>query len=161
MEHRGGNLATHALPEGQLAHRDVEQALEIEQNDELVASSAISVGRDAIDVAQQVEAFDDGEIPPQLRPLAEDRADAGNVADALAPRHQTADDTSPGRRLENPAEDLDRRRFACTVGPDQAEQLAFGECEVDAFERVDRAPAATHDATERAKNSGGPLCHPE
>ncbi len=92
-----------------------EQSLEIEQSDQLVTRLAIPVWRHAVDVAQQLEALDDGEIPPQLRALAEHGADARDVRDALAPRHQAADLATPGRRLENAAQDLDGRRLPGTV----------------------------------------------
>ena len=51
---------------------------------------------DAVDVAQELEAVDDREVPPELRALAEHDADARDVLPAILERDQSVDFDAPG-----------------------------------------------------------------
>ena len=53
VEQRRREIAAHALAEGELAHRHVEQRREVEQRDQLVARARGIAPRHAVDVAQQ------------------------------------------------------------------------------------------------------------
>src|SRR5262249_10984469 len=129
--------------------------------DQLVFGVLIPGGRHPIDVSQQIEAFDDRQIPPQLRALPEDRADACDVTNALAPRYEPAHLAASTRRLETPAENLERSRFPGAVRPDESEQLTLGELETHAPERLDRAPPPADESRERAERPRAPLGDPE
>ena len=82
--------------------------------------------RDAVDVAEELQAFDDWEIPPELGALAEHGADARDVADALAPRNEAADYATAAGGFEDAAEDLEGRRLPGAVRADEAQELALG-----------------------------------
>ena len=87
----------------------------------------------AVDVAEELEALDHREVPPELGALAEDRADARDVADAVAPGDEAADLAVAAGGLEDAAEDFEGRRLAGGVRTDEAEELALGEGEADSF----------------------------
>ena len=77
-----------------------------------------------VDLLEQAERLDDRDVPPELRPLAEDHADRRDVAGALAVRHEAvAHDLARGRR-QDAGQHLDRGRLAGAVGPDVADHLA-------------------------------------
>jgi hypothetical protein len=117
VDHAGGDLEAHALAEGELSDGDVEEALEVEEVGQLIFRSLVLVWGDAVDVAEELEAFDDGEVPPELGALAEDGADAGDVPDSGAPGDEAADFAVAARRFENSAEDLEGSRLAAPLGP--------------------------------------------
>ena len=58
--------------------------------------------------------------------LAEDRADAGDVPDAVSPGDEAADLAAAAGRLEDAAEDFEGGRLAGAVRADEAEELSFG-----------------------------------
>src|SRR5436190_1042063 len=137
MQQGGGNVAAHALPERKLAYRLIQQRLDLQEGDELVGGGTKLSLRHAVDVAQQLEAVADGQVPPQLRALAEDDADARHVADALAPRDEAVHFASPKRRLEDATENLDEGRFARAVRADHPDKLAPLQREAHAIEGFD------------------------
>ena len=155
VQQRRGDLAAHALAERELAHRLVQQparAAAAPTSSSRIAR--VAVLRHAVDVAQQVEALDHRQVPPQLGALAEHHADPRHVA-APAARQGTSPSTSQraGRRLEDAGEDLDGGRLARAVGADQADQLARARAEADAGQRLDRAPAAVEQPLDRAQRA--------
>ena len=75
MYEGSGEVTAHALAQAELAHGYVEKRFEIENGNHFVAGLRVLVMIDAIDVAEQVERFDDGQVPPQLRALSKDHAD--------------------------------------------------------------------------------------
>ncbi len=91
----------------------------------------IALLRHPVDVAQQVEAVDHRQVPPELAALAEHHADARHVAHPLAPGRQAVHLAAAGGRLQDAGEDLDGGRLAGAVRPDQADQLAALQLERD------------------------------
>src|SRR4029078_7884479 len=90
-----------------------------------------------LDVAQQREAVDDGQVPPQLGALAKDDADARHVPNALAPGYEAAHLASPRGWLEDTAENFDKGLFAGAVRADHPDKLAPFEREAHAIEGLD------------------------
>ena len=88
MQHRRRDLASHPLAERELAHRLIEQPLEPHERHHRVEAFAIVSILDAVDIAQQLEALDHRQVPPELGALAEDDADARDVLDSIAPRNE-------------------------------------------------------------------------
>ena len=86
VEQRRRELAAHPLPERELAHRHVEQRPEVEPLREAAQVGRVALGRHPVDVAEQVEAVAQGEVPPQLRSLTEHHADAPGQLGALPAR---------------------------------------------------------------------------
>src|SRR5579872_2486761 len=101
-------LASHALTERELSQRHVEQRSNLHALDEFVEVSRKGFAWHAIDIAEQFEALDYGQIPPQLGPLAEDHSDACDVPDSLVPGYEPIDLASSGRRAQNPRKNLDQ-----------------------------------------------------
>jgi hypothetical protein len=93
--------------------------------------------------------------------LAEHGADTGNVFDALAPRDEATHLARAGCRLEDPAEDLDRRRLPCPVRTDEAEELAFPEREAHALDCVDGPIAPSDETRDRPERSVGTFGNPK
>ncbi len=119
----------------------IQQSFELEQRDELVERSSIARGIYAVNVAEKIEAVDDGKVPPELRALSEDDADSRDVFTPVVEGDETVDLYPAGVGAEDSRQDLDRRGFAGAVGADESQQLAFIEREGDAFERFDFAIA--------------------
>src|SRR5205085_5986285 len=113
----------HALAQAELADRCVENRVQLQQVDQLVARAFVSCLRDPIDVAQQLERFDRGQVPPQLRALSEYYADLSHMRDPLAPRHPAQYLAAPAIRYENPRESLNGSGLAGAVRPDVSDKL--------------------------------------
>ena len=154
VQERRGDLGAHPLAERELPNRLVEQALELQKADELVAGRTVAGGLDPIDGGEEVEALDHRQVPPELRALAEHHADARHVADAILVGDEAVDHHLARRRPEDAGEDLDGGRFPRPVRADEAQQLAGLEREADPVERFDGAHAAMEQTLERAKGAG-------
>ena len=159
MQQGGRDVAAHALPERKLAYRLIQQRLDLQESDELIGGRAKPALRHAIDVAQQLEAVDDGQVPPQLGALAKDDADARHVPNALAPRYEAAHLASPRRWLEDAAENFDEGRFARAVRADHPDKLAPFEREAHAIEGFDASIRPSEQPARRAHEPGLPFGH--
>ncbi len=142
VEHRGGQLAADPLAERQLAHRRLQERVEVEHLPKPREVRAVALGRHLVDVAQQVERVLQREVPPELDALAEHRADLPGELDPAPRRVEPADRDPPGRGDEDAGQHLDRRRLAGAVRPEVAEQLAALDLEGDLVHRLDDGPLA-------------------
>ncbi len=157
VEQRRRQIAPHALAQAELARRRVEQRAQVHQVDQLVASPGIVGLGYAVDVAQQIERFDDGQVPPQLGALAEHDADVAYVLDALAPGYapENRDVATVGH--QDAAEHLHGGGLAGAVGPDIADEFAGVQRKRDVGQRLHRAVAAMHDTDQRSQDPRGTL----
>ncbi len=153
VEQGGRDLAAHALAERELAQRRVQDRRDLQHLDKSFAGRGECRLLDAIDVAQQLEALDHRQVPPQLRALAEHHADPRHMGDAAFPRHQPADVAMAGARAQDSRQDLDGGRFARAVRTDEAEQLAFRERETHLVERHDVLVLAPEQAANGARQA--------
>src|SRR5579863_5102788 len=80
--------------------------------------------RNAVNPTQQFERFDDGNIPPELRALAEYHADCPDVVSALPPGNESVGNNFPGAGYQNSGEHLNGRGFSSAVRPDVADHFA-------------------------------------
>jgi hypothetical protein len=161
VEQRGGDLAARALAERELAHRHVEQRVELEQRREPGALGLRVSGGDGVDPPQQLVRLDHGQVPPELGALSEHHADALRVADAIAPGLETADASAPGGRLQHAGEHLQRGALARAVGPDEADELAAVDAEGDAVDGAHHVAAALREIAERAEEAAMMARDPE
>lgn len=69
----------------------MKRLLDPQQGDERFGGGTKPRFRHAVDVAEQLEAVDDRKVPPQLRALAEDDADASDMTNALIPGNAPVD----------------------------------------------------------------------
>ena len=131
-------VATHALAETELTHRDVVQRFQVHEHREFVPGPEIFTVPDPVDIPKQIEGLDNGQIPPQLGPLAEHHADIGRVGDAVAPR-DAAVDLAPSRvGHQDAGEDFHGRGLARPVRTDIAHQFSRFQFEGDAVQGLDR-----------------------
>jgi len=134
------------LAQAELAHGHVEQRCQVEQGNEFVEAALVVGGGHFIDVAQQVEGFDDGQVPPQLGALAKDYANMGNVFDAVFPGGAAQDLAVARVGHQDAGEHFDGGGFAGAVGADITDEFAFCHGKGDAVEGVDGAVATLDDA---------------
>jgi len=102
VEQGGCQVAAHTLAKAELAHRGIEEALELHGLHELVARLPVLRGWQAIDLSQQVEGLDDRQVPPELRALAKDDANLSHMGDAVLPGYPAEDLGHPTRRHQDP-----------------------------------------------------------
>ena len=119
----------------------------------------VALGRDAIDVAQQLERVDQRQVPPQLGALAEDHADA--LGDLLAPavRHHAEHFDVPAAGDQNAGQHLDRGRLAGAVRPQAADHLAALDPERHVAHGAHLAVLAVHQRAHRAEQPAPMLGH--
>ena len=109
---------------------------------------------DVVDAAQQLEGFDHGDVPPELRALAEHDADGFHVLAALAPGNEAVDANLAARTGHQDAgEHLDGGGLAGAVGADVADHLAAVDREADAVHRGDGAVLAHEKILDRAPDA--------
>ncbi len=95
VEERGGHLTAHPLAEGKFPHGSLQQILDLECLGELVDALLRVAVVHLVDLAEEGERVDGGQVIPELRALTEDRADVigkllaflpGDVTQAPLPR---------------------------------------------------------------------------
>ncbi len=124
VQQRGGEIAAHALAERKLPDGCVEERCQVQQVHETVQVLAEPVRRDAVDVAEQVEAVPQGQVPPQGCPLPEHDSDTAGEFHPLAGRVEPGDAQVTATGYEDPDQHLDGRGLACAVRPQIADHLA-------------------------------------
>ena len=137
VEQARGQLAAHALAEGEAPHGLVEQVGRVEQLAEL-ADAPLFRGR--------VESVDRGEHPvrlarrqlqPEQRALAEERADPAGQSATVLPRRDPEHGCLALGRVEDAREDLDRRGLPRPVRADVGDPLARPDVEVEVMHGLD------------------------
>ena len=86
VEQRHAQVGAHPLAEAQLARQAVEELVQPEQLLDHAEHPLVALARDVPDDALPLEARRHRLVPPQLGALAEDDADAADVARAVAHR---------------------------------------------------------------------------
>ena len=153
VQQRGGQVAAHAFAERKLAHGRVKIITDVQDLVEaLHARVEIALG-DVVDATQQLEGFDDGDVPPELRALAEDDADGFHVLAALAEGDEAVDDDFAAGGNQDAGEHLDAGGFSGTVRADVAHHLATVDFEADAIDGGDGSIVADEKILNRAPDS--------
>src|SRR5271157_1347638 len=124
VQQGSGQITAHSLAQTQRADGRVQIFLEVEHFTENIQAPAIIRVGDFVDLFEQFERFDDGDIPPELGALAENHANVFRVMAALAIGNESARDYAPARGRQNAREDFDGGRFARPVGTDISHHLA-------------------------------------
>src|SRR5271155_3690103 len=153
VQKRGRQVAAHAFPQRKLAHRRVQVVANAENLVEVLHASVEVPLRHVIDAAQQFERFDYGDVPPELRALAEDYADRLHILGALPAWNEPVHANLAAGGYQDAGQHLDAGGFSGSIGPDvphrlpavdrEADMVNGGEGPVLAHEEVlDRAPDA-------------------
>src|SRR5690606_29017725 len=103
---------------------------------------AVERRRQAVDLAEQLEAVAYLQVIPELRALPEHDADLVGEAPPLHPRHETRDARRAARRIEQARQHLERRRLAGAVRADQRDALARRDREADAIDGREASASA-------------------
>ena len=139
VQHARGQLAAHPLAQRQRPHRPVEQVGGVEQVGQHRDPRRRLGARQAVDAAEQRQRLARRQLEPQLRALAEQRADAHRQLPPLLPRHQAEHLRGAAGRVQDAGQHLDRGRLAGAVRADVREPLAGLDGERDALHRLDVA----------------------
>ena len=102
-------ITAHPLPQGELANRLVQEFSDSQQLVEeghLVAKELLV---HLVNLLEQVERFDDGQIPPELGSLSENDADVTRVTLPVPIGNKTPNDDFTGGRCQDAGEHLDGR----------------------------------------------------
>jgi hypothetical protein len=134
VDHRRGDVGPDALAEREQADWHIP---ELTQSEQVLEQGDIPVVRgvgDAIELLEQVEGFADGQVPPELGPLAEDQADPPGVLLTVPVRYQPGDGHSAFSRHEDSGQHLDGAGLAGTIRADVADALTGLDPEIDVID---------------------------
>lgn len=132
----GRQLAAHALAERKRPHRPVGELVELEHIAELHILLVVDVVRYLVHFLVQLQRRRDRQIPPELGFLPEDHADLPRVLLPIFVGHKPVDGQLAGRRRQDAAHHLDRRRLTRAVRPDVADDLAGADVKRDVVDRA-------------------------
>ena len=130
VEQASAELGAHPLAQGQLAQGRVQEVTQVEGRDQLIQPALPPGVVDVVDVPQQQEGIANRHVPPQLRTLAEHRAQVPHVLAAVLPGGTAVHRAGAGGGGQDARQQLHGRAFARAVGADQADQLALLNGEV-------------------------------
>ncbi len=157
VEQCGGEIAAHALAKRKFANGNVEQILEPEDLVEEFHAFVVVALRDIVDAAQKFEGFDGRDVPPELRPLAEDDADGFYVGGSLFPGDEPVGQNFTGGRHQDAGEHFDGGGFAGAVGADVADHFAAADFKIYVFDGFDALVFAMKKIAQAAEDAFAPL----
>jgi len=161
VEQGRDQLHLHPLTERQLADHDVELRPHVEEVDELVERLLVLAAVEPVDVPQEQERLDRGQVPPELVLLAQHEGEQPAVG-VLALRRVEAGHPRPARRrVDQAGEHFQRRGLAGAVGAEEADELALGDGEADVVRRADLLELAPEQALHAAPEAGLLFVGPE
>jgi len=150
-----GDIEAAALAAGEGFHRPVGEIGEVEVGAELVGAAVGGVGADAVEPGLENELLADeaaGVGAAGLGDVADPAADADGVGAEVA----AGDGRGAGGRAEEGGQHPEGGRLAGAVRAEEADDLAGGDCKVDATNGLDRSAAGLEGAGEaEGVNDGG------
>ena len=138
VQERCRYFTPHALPEGELPDRSFQEILDLERLGDLPDPQLGIAVIHFIDLAEERERVDGGEVVPELRALTEDRADVIGELLPFLPGDVTQHFRLAARRVQDARQHLDRGGFPRAVRTDKAQQLARFHLEGESPHRLDR-----------------------
>jgi len=112
--------------------------------------------RDVVDAAEQLERFYGGDVPPELRALAEDDADRFYVGGALAPGNEAVRGDFARSRHQDAGEHFDGGGFAGTVRADVTDHFSAADFKIDVFYGFDGLVFAMKKIRQAAQDAFAP-----
>src|SRR5579885_2281731 len=124
MQQGRREIAAHTLAKRKLAHRRINKLIQIEQFAQTGQVSSMTLCWYAIEITQEAQGIDQGQIPPELSTLAKDYADVRGHLTALVQRIEASHTHLTGAGHENAGQHFHRGAFACPVGTNQPDNFA-------------------------------------
>jgi hypothetical protein len=151
----------HPLTQAQLAARNVEEVLEIEQFGEEAQGLSIALLGDPVHRGKGLQGIRERQIPPELGALPVDDADIVGIRRPLPVRDQAIHLDRSGSRRQHAGQQLDRGRLARTVGAKVAHDLAFADREADVIDGFDGPVLRLDEVAQFAAEASPGLSDPE
>jgi len=104
---------------------------------------------DAIDRLMQPERFLSRQVPPELVLLAHDQREAAAVSVLAMPGREAQRGRVAGGRIDQPAEQFQRRGLACSVRAEERDHLPFADGETHSADSRDGFVLAAEEAGHR------------
>ena len=136
MDEARSELDLHALAEGEVAHRLVNELLQLEELGKLVHGRSELSLRDPVDLLKNTEAIGSGDVPHELRAVPHEQRHPTEVGVLAAPGNITQHARLASARMKQPREHLERRRLPRPVRPEKTNDLTGHDAERDAGNRV-------------------------
>ena len=125
MQQGAAELRPHPLAQAQLAQGRPQQIPQVQRLRKLLQPFLVCRIRNPVDILQEAVAVQDGHVPPELHPLAEDHADALHVLLPVFPGDLAAHPRFASVRRQDAGKDFDGGGFARAVGADVSDQLSL------------------------------------
>ena len=154
MDEARSELDLHALAEGEVAHRLVNELLQLEELGKLVHGRSELSLRDPVDLLKDTEAIGGGDVPHELRAVPHEQRHPTEVSVFATPGNIAQHARLAGARMEQPREHLERRRLPRPVRPEETDDLTGLDAKRDAGDRVHIFAMPLH---ERPKGRRKPL----
>jgi len=146
VQQRAGDLDFHPFAQRKIAHRLLDQPLQIKQFDKFIACAPVVRLGNTINGAIQLERIQGRQIPLELVAIAHNQRNLTQKI-LLAPRWRMAQNTRHAAgRIEQPGEYLQRGRLPRAVGSQKANYLPRLDRKRNGIDRVDGARLASHQA---------------
>jgi hypothetical protein len=140
------HLALHALPQGEAAHRLLQQGPQIKQVNQLVKRGPVLGHRDAVDGPVELEGVRRRDVPHQLVAVAHHQGDLAQVGALPAPGIVVQHPHLPPGGVEQAGEHLQGGGLAGPVGAQEAHHLPRLDVEGDPVHGRDVPRAPAHQA---------------
>ena len=154
MEESRGELDLHPLTERQLAHRLVDERLQLEELDEPIEPRLeVRVG-DPVNLLEHEERVRRWDIPHELCAIPHEQRDPPKERVLASPRREVEDPSVSAGRIEQAGEHLQGRGLARSVRPEEADDLAARDLEVDPTDRRDILELPVEEPAHGGANAG-------
>ena len=144
-------------PSDRRARRLLHEVAELEELRQLAHRLLVLRPWHAVDRAIELEGLARRQVPEELLLLPEDEHDLLEERVLAATRLVAVDGDLAARRMQQPREDLERRRLARAVRAEKAHALARCDVEVDAVDGGDGLVGPAEDRAERGGDPRGAL----
>ena len=161
VQQGAGNLAPHPLPQREVTDRLGDQGAQIEQFAQLAERRVELVFRYLVDGAVQLEGIGHRDVPDELVALPHHQRHLAKEGGITVPGLEAKDARLAGAGVEEAGEHLKRRRLACPVRPEEANDLALPDLERDAGHGDDLAHLSPEQAAHRGPKPRFALGHLE
>src|SRR5262249_39639120 len=126
--------------------------------DQFIPARSVASFWYCINLADQIERFNNRQVPPELCPLTKDHADPPNMFDALLPGDAAHYRNMSGIRHQNSGKNFDRRALSRAIWSDVPDQLTSRYRKRYVIQRADLpdlAPEESFDASHQAGCADG------